>query len=185
MRRWWGSKLAARLHLEIAIETILRPGVIAPRRLQKLQVVIQPSSLQHTTRQPTRKYLHLVPAALHRPPSLCVSDSTWHFSHTSIAMSRAPPPGGSGRMPFGGASGLAGSSPRVPIGQGRPYGGDGNGQGYGASPGYMASGPRSPGMPRQGEKGPSMPQGAARQVPLRVEKVTDKSLQSRLIYGNL
>ncbi|KAJ6441820.1 vesicular-fusion protein SEC18 [Purpureocillium lavendulum] len=92
-------------------------------------------------------------------------------------MSRPPPPGGSGRLPFGG--GLPGSNPRAPPGQGRPYGNEGYGQGYGAPQG---GGPRSPGMPRYGEK-PS--QGGARQVPLRVEKVTDKSLQSRLIYGNL
>ncbi|KAH7146048.1 P-loop containing nucleoside triphosphate hydrolase protein [Dactylonectria macrodidyma] len=53
--------------------------------------------------------------------------------------------------------------------QGRPQGG-----------GY-ADQSRSPGMSRQSEK----PTGGGRQVPLRVEKVTDKSLQSRLIYGNL
>lgn len=49
----------------------------------------------------------------------------------------------------------------------------------------QAPAPRSPGMPRYAEKGPSTPQDGARQVPLRVEKVPDKSLQSRLIYGNL
>ncbi|POR31745.1 Vesicular-fusion protein sec18 [Tolypocladium paradoxum] len=106
-------------------------------------------------------------------------------------MSRAPPPGGSAPMPYHGAPGLPGSNPRAPPGQGRPYGGDGHGQGYGAPQGYgdpripQAGGPRSPGMSRHGEKGHPIPQGAARQVPLRVEKVTDKSLQSRLIYGNL
>ncbi|KAH7159698.1 P-loop containing nucleoside triphosphate hydrolase protein [Dactylonectria estremocensis] len=53
--------------------------------------------------------------------------------------------------------------------QGRPQG-----SGY-------ADQPRSPGKARQSEK----PTSGGRQVPLRVEKVTDKSLQSRLIYGNL
>lgn len=81
-------------------------------------------------------------------------------------------------MPFLG--GLPGSNPRAPPpGQGRPYGGDGYGQGYGAPQGGA---PRSPGMSRYGEK--AQP-GGGRQVSLRVEKVTDRSLQSRLIYGNL
>lgn len=89
-------------------------------------------------------------------------------------------------MPFGG--GLPGNNPRVPSSQGRSYGGDGYGQGYGGYPGQgdgrmpPSGGPRSPDMARYGEKGQ---QGGARRVPLRVEKVTDKSLQSRLIYGNL
>lgn len=48
----------------------------------------------------------------------------------------------------------------------------------------QGAGPRSPGMPRYQEKGPTAP-GAGRRVPLRVEKVSDKTLQSRLIYGNL
>ncbi|KAL2214280.1 AAA-domain-containing protein [Sarocladium strictum] len=89
-------------------------------------------------------------------------------------MSRAPPSGGSGRMPFGGM-GLPGANPRGPPSQGqrpdpRQYG-DPN-QGYGGGGG----------RPGYGEKGPS---GGGRPVPLHVEKVTDKSLQSRLIYGNM
>ncbi|KAH7320061.1 vesicle fusion factor [Stachybotrys elegans] len=107
-------------------------------------------------------------------------------------MSRAPP---NPRMPFAGGMGLPGANPRAPPGQGQrqepPRGGYG-GDPYGAPQGYrdppMAQGggydgARSPGMPRQSEKGGM--QGSARQIPLRVEKVTDRSLQARLIYGNL
>lgn len=78
-------------------------------------------------------------------------------------------------MPYVGSSGLPGSNPRSAMGQGRqPPGGDGYGPG----------GPRSPVAQRYGEKGPAPQQGGARQVPLRVEKVSDRSLQARLIYGN-
>ncbi|OAQ73240.1 vesicular-fusion protein SEC18 [Pochonia chlamydosporia 170] len=108
-------------------------------------------------------------------------------------MSRAPPPGGSGRMPY--AGGLPGQNPRMPSNQGgRPppggqYGAD-SFQGYGAPQGYgdprmsQGAGPRSPGVPRYSEKG-SAGQPAPRPVQLRVEKVTDKMLQSRLIYSNI
>lgn len=93
-------------------------------------------------------------------------------------------------MPFSGM-GLPGANPRAPPSQGQPprgsYGGN---DGYGASQGY-ADAPRGQGYgggggyDRPSEKGPSRPSGGGRRVPLRVEKVTDKSLQSRLIYGNL
>ncbi|KFA60871.1 hypothetical protein S40285_04838 [Stachybotrys chlorohalonatus IBT 40285] len=112
-------------------------------------------------------------------------------------MSRAPPHGGSGRMPFGGL-GLPGANPRAPPGQGQrqeaPRPSYGGGDPYASPQGYadprssQGSGgydqARSPGMSRYSEK-PAGPRGAGRQVSLRVEKVTDKSLQSRLIYGNL
>lgn len=42
----------------------------------------------------------------------------------------------------------------------------------------------NPPQQRYGEKPPG-PAGGGRQVPLRVEKVQDKSLQVRLIYGNV
>ncbi|RSL68263.1 hypothetical protein CEP53_002627 [Fusarium sp. AF-6] len=100
------------------------------------------------------------------------------------------------RTPF---SGFMGGGSRQPQGGGQqpppraPYGGGDSyqqPQGYGARyndprmqqqppQGYQGGGG---GQPRYAEKGPS---GGGRQVPLRVEKVTDKSLQSRLIYGNL
>ncbi|KAI1427503.1 P-loop containing nucleoside triphosphate hydrolase protein [Xylaria sp. FL1777] len=108
------------------------------------------------------------------------------------------------RMPFGGL-GLPGSNPRAPsrekqypdgpgappYGRADPYGGN---QGYRdrdpriAPPGSGGGGgydpARSPGMPRQGETG-GPGRGSARQVPLRVEKVADKSLSDRLIFSNL
>lgn len=96
-------------------------------------------------------------------------------------MSRAPPPGGPGRMPYGG---LPGSNPRAAMGQSPPSGGDAYGQ-YGDARGSPAAGPRSPGMQRYGEKGPPPPPGGGRPVSLRVGKVSDRSLQARLIYGNL
>ena len=97
-------------------------------------------------------------------------------------------------MPFGGM-GLPGGNPRGPPSQGsrpdpRQYGDPNQGYGqpqYGGapSPGYgdprMAQGGGG-GRPGYNEKGPS---GGGRQVPLHVEKVPDKSLQSRLIYGNM
>ncbi|KID88875.1 vesicle fusion factor NSFI [Metarhizium guizhouense ARSEF 977] len=106
-------------------------------------------------------------------------------------MSRVPP-GGPGRLPY--APSLPGSNPRMPPNQGRPppgssYGADPS-QGYGTPQGYgdprisQGSGPQSPAMPRYSEKGPSGPSGA-RRVTLRVEKVADRTLQSRLIYGNI
>lgn len=91
--------------------------------------------------------------------------------------------GGGSRQPQGGGQQ---PPPRAPYGGGDSYQQQ---QGYGARyndprgqqqppQGYQGGG----GQPRYAEKGPS---GGGRQVPLRVEKVTDKSLQSRLIYGNL
>ncbi|KAH7137654.1 P-loop containing nucleoside triphosphate hydrolase protein [Dactylonectria macrodidyma] len=106
-------------------------------------------------------------------------------------MSRTPFSGfglpGSNRGPSGG--GQQQSPQRAPYGDPRQqqpqgYGGQYNDpraqQGRPQGGGY-ADQSRSPGMSRQSEK----PTGGGRQVPLRVEKVTDKSLQSRLIYGNL
>ncbi|KAL6908947.1 AAA domain-containing protein [Trichoderma evansii] len=99
-------------------------------------------------------------------------------------MSRAPPPGGNpGRSMFGGM-GLPGGNPRVPP-QGQQPPSSGSYQPYGGAPpqgggGYGA--PSSPSRSRFGEKGPS---GGGRVVQLQVEKVADKTLQSRLIYGNV
>lgn len=70
----------------------------------------------------------------------------------------------------------------MPFGMRRPQGQPPQGQppqGYGAPQGApQGYGQRGP----LREKGPS---GGGRAVPLRVEKINDKSLQSRLIYGNL
>src|SRR5688572_28461275 len=116
-------------------------------------------------------------------------------------MSRAPPGGGSEHMPFG-CMGLPGANPRGPPSQGQRadprqygdpkqgYGQQGYGQpqsqyGGGGSQGYgdtRISQGGGGGRPGYSEKGPS---GGGKQVPLRVEKVPDKSLQSRLIYGNM
>ncbi|KAI1275828.1 P-loop containing nucleoside triphosphate hydrolase protein [Xylaria sp. FL0933] len=112
------------------------------------------------------------------------------------------------RMPFGGL-GLPGSNPRAPsrekqypdasgppaYGRPDPYAANqgyrdrdpripppGSGGGGGGGGGYDQA--RSPGMPRQGDMSGSG-RGPARQVPLRVEKVTDKSLSDRLIFSNL
>jgi vesicle-fusing ATPase len=112
-------------------------------------------------------------------------------------------------MPFGGM-GLPGSNPRAPPrekqysdAQGGPHG---RADPYGANQGYRDTDPRigppvgrsggggggggydpgrSSGMARQGDTGGSAPRGSARQVPLRVEKVPDKSLSDRLIFSNL
>ncbi|RCI14422.1 hypothetical protein L249_6180 [Ophiocordyceps polyrhachis-furcata BCC 54312] len=96
-------------------------------------------------------------------------------------MSRPPPPGGPGRSPYGSGLGLPGSNPRAAMGQPRPA--DGYGGQY--RDGRIPSGSAPPISPRYGDKSPAPPQASARQVPLRVEKVNDRSLQSRLIYGNL
>jgi hypothetical protein len=110
------------------------------------------------------------------------------------------------RMPFGGM-GLPGANPRAPprekqypdspgapsYGRADPYGANQSNPGYRdrdpriapqgrGSGGYDAG--RSPGMPRQSDMG-SSGRGSARQVPLRVEKVQDKSLSDRLIFSNL
>ncbi|KYK55325.1 vesicle fusion factor NSFI [Drechmeria coniospora] len=110
-------------------------------------------------------------------------------------MSRAPYGGGGGRMPPGNyppgnyppsnyppgnyppgnyppGNAPPGSIPRVPVGSQQGHGG----QNYDSPPAYM-----DPRMPRGNEKEKSR----GREVSLRVEKLTDKSLQSRLIYGNL
>lgn len=107
-------------------------------------------------------------------------------------MSRAPPPGGPGRMPYGSGVGLPGSNPRAAVGSSRPsvggdaYGGQlGDGRLPPGAPPRSPMPPRSPAGPRYGEKTSGQAHASARPVPLRVEKVTDKSLQSRLIYGNL
>ncbi|KAI0508293.1 P-loop containing nucleoside triphosphate hydrolase protein [Xylaria bambusicola] len=105
------------------------------------------------------------------------------------------------RMPFGGL-GLPGSNPRAPPREKQysdspgapPYGSP---DPYGANQGYRDRDPRippqsgggynparSPGIPRQAGTGGSA-RGPARQVPLRVEKVPDKSLSDRLIFSNL
>ncbi|KAK5997251.1 Vesicular-fusion protein sec18 [Cladobotryum mycophilum] len=100
-----------------------------------------------------------------------------------------------GRGLFGNM-GLPSGNQRAPPSQGqRPapggYGGDRSYQAYSAPQGYGS--PQGHGDPRGGqgapanryvEKGPSSSQGGGRVVNLQVEKVTDKSLQSRLIYGN-
>ncbi|KAL7941625.1 AAA domain-containing protein [Trichoderma barbatum] len=99
-------------------------------------------------------------------------------------MSRAPPPGH-----FGGGMGLPGGNPRMPPSQGQrpPPGGDRSYQPYGGAPQAGYGGPQGypqgpgpgPGQ-RQSEKVPS----GGRVVSLQVEKIADKTLQSRLIYGN-
>ncbi|KAL6864140.1 vesicle fusion factor [Trichoderma novae-zelandiae] len=97
-------------------------------------------------------------------------------------MSRAPPPGGNpGR--FGGGMGLPGGNSRMPPPGDRshqPYGGAPQQGGYGGAPQGGYGGPQGAGQ-RYHEK-PSG--GSGRAVQLRVEKVADKTLQSRLIYGN-
>ncbi|PNP41549.1 hypothetical protein TGAMA5MH_06477 [Trichoderma gamsii] len=96
-------------------------------------------------------------------------------------MSRAPPGGNPGRSMFGGM-GLPGGNPRVPPGQGQRPPSSGSYQPYPGAPQAGYGGPSSPGRSRMGEKGPS---GGGRVVQLQVEKVADKTLQSRLIYGNV
>ncbi|KAI0193787.1 P-loop containing nucleoside triphosphate hydrolase protein [Xylaria flabelliformis] len=105
------------------------------------------------------------------------------------------------RMPFGGL-GLPGSNPRAPPREkqqpdapGGPYG---RADPYGANQGYRDRDPRippqgsggggggydagrSPGMPRQSGSA----RAPARQVPLRVERIADKTLQEKLIFSNL
>lgn len=87
------------------------------------------------------------------------------------------------------SGGLPGNS-RMPPGQGRPpppggqYGGDsgyGNPQGYNHSRMDQAAGP---GMPRYQEKGSSVP-GAGRRVPLKVKKVADEGLRTKLVFDNM
>ncbi|KAL7822218.1 vesicle fusion factor [Trichoderma gracile] len=104
-------------------------------------------------------------------------------------MSRAPPGGNPGR--FGGGMGLPGGNPRMPPPGDRSYqsyggapqqGGYGGAPhgGYGGAPQAGYGGPQGAGQ-RYNEK-PSG--GSGRVVQLQVEKVADKTLQSRLIYGN-
>ncbi|RYP65709.1 hypothetical protein DL769_006240 [Monosporascus sp. CRB-8-3] len=83
-------------------------------------------------------------------------------------------------MPFS-SLGLPRANPQAPPSQEQRPGAPGASQGGGGG-GYDPA--RSPGIPRHSEMGGSA-RGPARQVPLRIEKVTDKSLQSRLIFGNL
>lgn len=69
-----------------------------------------------------------------------------------------------------------------PPPQGHPPQGYGGPQGHGGPQGY--GDPR--GAPRQPPRSPGYSEkGRGRPVPLQVEKVPDKSLQVRLIYGNL
>ncbi|KAM0459336.1 hypothetical protein ACHAPV_005518 [Trichoderma viride] len=96
-------------------------------------------------------------------------------------MSRAPPGGNPGRSMFGGM-GLPGGNPRVPPSQGQRPPSSGSYQPYPGAPQAGYGGPSSPGRSRMGEKGPS---GGGRVVQLQVEKVPDKTLQARLIYGNV
>ena len=84
-------------------------------------------------------------------------------------------------MPF--VPGLPGSNPRMHPPQGRPAH-MGDPQGHGDHHMGQGVGSRPSGMSRYQEKGPSSV-GSGRRVPLRVEKVNDKMLQSRLIYGNV
>lgn len=117
------------------------------------------------------------------------------------------------RSPFSGF-GIPGSNPRPPAGgqqppQRAPYGSDPyqqSQQGYGGpryndprqqqpsqsggyggqySGGGYSEPQRSPRQSRHNEKPPGSAPGSGRQVSLRVEKVADRTLQSRLIYGNL
>ncbi|KAG6041945.1 hypothetical protein E4U41_000060 [Claviceps citrina] len=108
-------------------------------------------------------------------------------------MSRAPPPGGVGRMPLNG--GLPGNNFRMPPpGQGRPsppggpYGGNpdyGNPRGYDYSrTDHQGSGPRAPGIPRYQEERSSVPDGG-RRVALKVKKVADEGLRTKLVFDNI
>ncbi|KAI1813074.1 vesicle fusion factor [Poronia punctata] len=101
------------------------------------------------------------------------------------------------KMPFG-FGGLPGANPRAPQNQ-RPQADATSGSYRRIDPynapqqGYRDSDPRmapsggggyDPSRPRPSEK-PSSARGPARRVPLRVEKVADRSLGERLIYSNL
>ncbi|KAG5980307.1 hypothetical protein E4U55_004172 [Claviceps digitariae] len=98
-------------------------------------------------------------------------------------MSRAPPPGGVGRIPFTG--GMPGNNYRMPPGQGRPPPPGGP---YGGHPGIASprhdAGPRSPAPPRYQEGLSSVP-GAGKRVALRVQKVADEGLRTRLVFENI
>lgn len=84
------------------------------------------------------------------------------------------------------APGLPGSNPRAAMGQNRPSGGDGYGQGqFGDARMSQTAASRAPGMQRRTEKGPAPQQGGGRPVTLRVEKVSDRTLQSKFIFENL
>ncbi|KJZ80200.1 hypothetical protein HIM_00050 [Hirsutella minnesotensis 3608] len=95
-------------------------------------------------------------------------------------MSRAPP-GGAGRL------GLPGNNPRAAMGQ--PQGrqpSDLYGQGnYGDLRSPPSAPPRSPAASRYGEKSPGLPKAGGDPIQLRIEKVSDRTLQTELIYGNL
>ncbi|RDA89639.1 hypothetical protein CP533_0748 [Ophiocordyceps camponoti-saundersi (nom. inval.)] len=97
-------------------------------------------------------------------------------------MSRPPPPGGPDRT-----LGLPGNNPRAAMGHPRPVGEPRAVGGYGGQRdgSRMPSGFAPPVSPRAGEKSRVPAQAPARQVHLRVEKVQDRSLQARLIYGNI
>ncbi|CAH0041392.1 unnamed protein product [Clonostachys solani] len=104
-------------------------------------------------------------------------------------MSRQPPSGGSGWSPFGGGRSAPQGYGSAPQGYGNSPQGYGNApQGYGNPPQGHSNPPMRPSQPSQGaprynEKAPT---GGGRQVPLRIEKISnDKTLQSRIIYGNL
>ncbi|KAI0116409.1 P-loop containing nucleoside triphosphate hydrolase protein [Nemania sp. FL0031] len=106
------------------------------------------------------------------------------------------------RMPFGGM-GLPGANPRAPPREkqypdspGMPYGRPDQ---YAANQGYRDRDPRippqggggggygaaqSPGMPRQSAPG-SSGRGSAKQVPLRIQKIDDKTQSDRLIFSNI
>ncbi|KAF5003935.1 hypothetical protein FDECE_9556 [Fusarium decemcellulare] len=99
------------------------------------------------------------------------------------------------RTPFGGFMGGGSRQPQggAPPPQ-APYGGGQQPQGYGAQyrdprqqqppRGYQGDNAGYANQAPYGEK-PRGPSSQSRAVPLRVEKLADKSLQSRLIYGNL
>ncbi|OAA46316.1 vesicle fusion factor NSFI [Metarhizium rileyi] len=98
-------------------------------------------------------------------------------------MSRLPPGGG---LPY--APAQSRNNPRIPQ-AGTSYGANPS-QAYGAPQGFggprasQGAGPRSPEMSRYSEKG-RPEQSGARRVTLRVEMVKERTLQSRLIYGNI
>ncbi|KAG6238122.1 hypothetical protein E4U25_002012 [Claviceps purpurea] len=103
-------------------------------------------------------------------------------------MSRAPPPGGAGRMPMGG--GIPGNNYRMPPGQGRPpppggpYGGNPDPRGHLFSRPDQGAGPRSPG-PARHQGGLASGPGAGERVSLRVQKVADEGLRTRLVFENI
>ncbi|KAG5997314.1 hypothetical protein E4U43_002674 [Claviceps pusilla] len=93
-------------------------------------------------------------------------------------MSRAPPPGGFGRIPF--TAGMPGNNYRVPPGQGRPPPPGGP---YGGNPGTTNF--RQDAGPPRYQQGLSSAPDAGKRVSLRVQKVAEEGLRTRLVFQNI